>query len=124
MIEIWRVCLMLAWTDPKKDIARKLAVDPERFLVGEVEGTVVATCVVGYEGRRGWINSLAVLPEYQKHGYGRALVEEAERLLRAAGCPKVNLQVRTSNRKVIAFYEKLGFRREKLVNMGKRLAED
>jgi ribosomal protein S18 acetylase RimI-like enzyme len=40
------------------------------------------------------------------------------------GCPKINLQVRTSNTGVIKFYEKIGFKMDDVVSMGKRLIED
>ena len=49
---------------------------------------------------------------------------DLERLLRAAGCPKINLQVRANNTKVIAFYERLGFVADELVNLGKKLEND
>jgi len=124
VLALWRACEMLRWSDPRKDIARKLRVNPEWFLVGELAGRVVATCMVGYEGHRGWINYLAVAPEHQQGGCGRALMAEAERLLRGVGCPKINLQVRATNTKVIAFYQRLGFATEELVNMGKRLLAD
>lgn len=124
VIALWRACEMLRWTDPKKDIARKLRVNPEWFLVGEIGGRLMATCMVGYEGHRGWINLLAVSPEHQRGGHGHALMAEAERLLRGAGCAKINLQVRPTNTKVIGFYERLGFATENLINMGKRLERD
>lgn len=124
VIALWRECGMLRWSDPRKDIARKLRVNPEWFLVGELDGRPVATCMVGYEGHRGWINFLAVAPALQRGGHGRALMAEAERLLRGVGCAKINLQVRATNAKVIAFYERLGFAAEELVNMGKRLEAD
>jgi ribosomal protein S18 acetylase RimI-like enzyme len=124
VIALWRECEMLNWSDPHKDIARKMKVNPEWFLVGESGGQVVATCMIGYEGHRGWINLLAVKPSLQKSGLGRALMAEAERILIGVGCPKINLQVRATNTKVIAFYEKLGFASEEIVNMGKRLVRD
>jgi ribosomal protein S18 acetylase RimI-like enzyme len=124
VIALWRECGMLRWSDPRRDIARKMAVNPEWFLVGESGGRVVATCMVGYEGHRGWINFLAVKPGLQGSGHGRALMSEAERILRGVGCAKINLQVRATNKKVIKFYRKLGFGTEDLINMGKRLATD
>ena len=57
-------------------------------------------------------------------GLGREIVGAAERTLKALGCPKVNLQVRSSNEEVIAFYKKLGFEVEERVSMGKRLIPD
>lgn len=137
VLALWRACEMLRWSDPRKDIARKLKVNPEWFLVAEAaessEGAseagatnagIVGTCMVGYEGHRGWINFLAVAPERQGDGIGQALMTEAERILREVGCAKINLQVRATNRKVVAFYERLGFASEELLSMGKRLVKD
>ena len=124
VIALWRECGLVRWTDPKKDIARKMKVNPEWFLVGEIDGKVMATCMLGYEGHRAWINLLGVAPNYQRGGHARALLDEVERLMRAAGCAKVNLQVLTSNLGVIAFYERLGFKRDDVVSMGKRLQPD
>lgn len=115
---------MRGWSDLRKEIARKLRVNPEWFLIGELDGRVMATCMVGYEGHRGWINFLAVAPPHQRGGHGRALMAAAERILRAAGCAKINLQVRTRNTKVIVFYERLGFANDEVVSLGKRLVTD
>jgi ribosomal protein S18 acetylase RimI-like enzyme len=80
--------------------------------------------MVGYEGHRGWINYLAVSPDHQRKGYGRLLMDEAERLLRKEGCPKINLQVRTTNAAVLAFYKALGYGQDEVVSLGKRLEND
>jgi ribosomal protein S18 acetylase RimI-like enzyme len=125
VIALWQRCeLTRPWNDPRRDIARKLAVRPDLFLVGTVEGDVIATAMAGYEGHRGWINYLAVDPQHQRRGYGRAIMEAAEALLRASGCPKINLQVRGSNRAAIAFYEAMGFAVDDVVSLGKRLERD
>ena len=124
VIELWQTCGMANWEDPRKAIARKLRVNPEWFLVGELAGKVIATCMIGYEGHRGWINLLAVAPQHQRAGHGRALMNEAQTILRGVGCAKINLQVRATNRPVIAFYKKLGFDVENLVHLGKRLEKD
>jgi ribosomal protein S18 acetylase RimI-like enzyme len=78
----------------------------------------------GYEGHRGWINYLAVAPDQRRKGYGRLIMEEVERRIAEKGSPKINLQVRTSNTGVIAFYESLGYRADDVVGMGKRLVSD
>jgi len=125
VVELWRRCdLIRAWNDPWKDIRRKLAIRPDLFLVGELNGEIIACVMAGYEGHRGWLNYLAVAPEHQRHGYARAIVEAAERLLREAGCPKINLQVRAANRGVIEFYRRLGYEVDDVVSMGKRLERD
>jgi ribosomal protein S18 acetylase RimI-like enzyme len=125
VVGLWVVCQLIGpHNNPHQDIARKLRVNPEWFLVGELDDKIVATCMVGYEGHRGWINYLAVAPEYQRRGVARQIMGQAERLLRQAGCPKINLQVRTANAQVIEFYKTIGFKIDDVVSMGKRLETD
>lgn len=125
VIALWKECdLVRPWNDPHRDICRKLKVNAEWFLVGLVDGQVVATVMAGYEGHRGWLNYLAVAPEFQRRGLARGIVVEAERLLRKAGCPKINLQIRTSNQAVIEFYRRLGYSVDDVVSMGKRLEHE
>jgi ribosomal protein S18 acetylase RimI-like enzyme len=125
VIEVWRrTGLLYPTNDPRKDIARKLKVRPDLFLVGTVGGAVVATAMIGYEGHRGWINYLGVLPEHRRRGYALRLLEEAERLLRREGCPKINLQVRPGNAAALSFYERAGYSLSGNLSLGKRLEED
>ena len=109
------------WKESNDDIRRKLAVQPELFLVANEGGRIVGTTMAGYDGHRGWVYLVAVVPELRRRGIGRALMVEAERRLIALGCPKLNLQVRGTNRDVVAFYERLGFAVEDRVSLGKRL---
>jgi ribosomal protein S18 acetylase RimI-like enzyme len=125
VIALWEACgLVRSWNDPRKDVARKLAVQREWFLVGEEDGRIVASVMAGYDGHRGWVNYLAVAPEARGQGHGRTLMAEAERLLRAAGCPKLNLQVRSSNAEVIEFYRRLGYGQDDVLSFGRRLIAD
>lgn len=125
VIALWRECgLVVPWNDPVKDIQRKLEALPELFLVGSVDRDIVGTVMAGYDGHRGWINYLAVSPRHRKQGYGRILMDHAKRKLEALGCPKINLQVRSSNSEAVEFYRRLGFEVDDVVSMGKRLEKD
>jgi ribosomal protein S18 acetylase RimI-like enzyme len=125
VVALWKECeLTRAWNDPHKDIARKLAVQPELFLVGVIERDVIATVMAGYEGHRGWVNYLAVAPRFRGRGFARALMKHVEELLRLRGCPKLNLQVRNSNPEAIAFYRRIGYDLDDSVSLGKRLISD
>ncbi len=125
VVDLWRRCkLVRPWNDPRRDIARKARIQPELFLVGVVEGTIVASVMAGYDGHRGWINYLAVSPSHQRVGLGRALMAEAERRLEALGCPKVNLQVRADNPGAIEFYRRAGYQVDDVIGLGKRLVAD
>lgn len=125
VVALWYQCNLVRPTnDPHKDIRRKLQVRPDLFLVGILDGRIVASVMAGYEGHRGWLNYVAVAPGHQRTGIGQAIMAEAERLLRAEGCPKINLQVRTSNEGALEFYRQVGYAVDEVVSMGKRLEHD
>lgn len=125
VVDLWSRCgLLRPWNDPNKDIARKLRVQRELFLVGTVDEVVVATVMAGYDGHRGWLNYLAVDPARRRRGLGQELMAEAQRRLEGLGCSKLNLQVRRENVEAIAFYERIGFSEDAVVSFGKRLQRD
>lgn len=107
--------------EPGLVVRRKQAVDDDLFLVAERDGRVVGAVVAGYDGYRGWVYHLAVDPDLRRRGIGRALMSEAERRLKALGCPKLNLQVRGGNEAVVGFYRALGYAVEERVSLGKTL---
>ena len=122
VVDLWSKCnLIVPQNDPVVDIRKKIDYQPELFFVALLDGRVVGSVMAGYEGHRGWLNYLAVLPEYQRRGYGRKLVEKAVAELKKLGCLKVNLEVRKSNSSVIDFYLHLGFKDNEVVGLGKRL---
>jgi len=125
VLSLWKECgLVVPQNDPAKDIDRKLRVDPDLFLVGFDGCSIVATVMGGYEGHRGWINYLAVKPSEQRKGYGQAIMAAVEDLIKRKGCPKINLQVRSANKSVIAFYSAIGYGNDDVVGLGKRLEHD
>ena len=112
--------------NPRLSIANKLGTQPELFFVairndGDVDGALVGTAMAGYDGHRGWLYSVAVAPEARRHGLGTRLVRHAENALATMGCLKLNLQVLTDKAEVLAFYERLGYRTDAVVSLGKRL---
>ena len=125
VIALWQKCnLTRMWNNPRLDIERKLKVNPELFLVGLAENRVIATAMGGYEGHRGWVNYLAVDPEYQRKGLGQQIMKAIEDKLLAIGCPKINLQIRMDNLSAVAFYKSIGYKTDDVISMGKRLVED
>ncbi|UCC79960.1 MAG: GNAT family acetyltransferase [Candidatus Zixiibacteriota bacterium] len=110
------------WNVPEEDIARKLNVQRELFLVAEIEGEIAGTAMAGFDGHRGWVYYVAVREKYRKQGIGGTLMERVEKDLKAIGCTKLNLQVRSSNPEVVEFYKRLGYNVEDRVSMGKLLA--
>jgi 4-oxalocrotonate tautomerase family enzyme len=122
VIDLWHRCnLVVPQNDPQKDIEMKCRVQADLFLVGTIDDRVVATAMAGYDGHRGWIYYMAVDPDCQRQQIGSRMMQEAESALKKRGCTKINIQVRTSNQAVIAFYERLGFASDEVIGLGKRL---
>jgi ribosomal protein S18 acetylase RimI-like enzyme len=130
VIALWHTCgLTRPWNDPAQDIARKRSVQPDLFLVAEASddgnaARIIASAMFGYEGHRGWVNYLAVAPDWQRRGLARRLMAEGESRLTAIGCPKLSLQVRAGNTQALDFYRRLGYAADDVVSMGKRLIPD
>lgn len=125
VVALWEACgLVRPWNDPRRDIARKLTVQPELFLVAVDGDAIVGAGMAGFDGHRGWVNYLAVTPDRRQSGIGTALMEAFEERLLALGCPKINLQVRSGNDEVLAFYARLGYTDDAVVSLGKRLIPD
>ena len=125
VIRIWQQCgLLVSWNNPYSDIERKQEDSPELFFVGVQEGKLVATCMAGYEGHRGWLYYLAVDEECRHRGIATGMVQHAEAALQVTGCPKIDLMIRNTNEEVISFYRSMGYELDPVVVMSKRLVTD
>ena len=109
LVELWeRVGITRPTNDPIADIA--LASRGEDFDI-----------LVGFDGHRGWVYYVAVDVEQQNSGLGRVMMDEAEKWLRLRSIPKMNLMVRSGNKEVIGFYEKLGYHHSDVVSLQKQM---
>lgn len=105
---------------PAQMIEAKAKVDGLMF-VAEDEGRLIGAIMAGYDGHRGWLYGVAVESEFCRKGVGTKLVKHAVRQLQAIGCVKVNLQVTSTNSKVVDFYTSVGFVVEDRISMGRLL---
>ncbi|MDJ0780429.1 MAG: GNAT family acetyltransferase [Desulfosarcinaceae bacterium] len=125
VIQLWQTCgLTRPWNDPRRDIVRKQAVQPELFLVAVAEEELVGSVMGGYDGHRGWAYYLAVHPAYRSQGIARRMMQQLERSLEAMGCPKINLMVRTDNAAAHGFYQRIGYTRDEVNTLSRRLIPD
>ena len=125
VIDLWRQCgLIVPWNNPETDIQRKLSTSPDLFYVGLLDDEVIASCMAGYDGHRGWIYFLAVKSDYQRKGLASMLIDHAESELIKLGCPKLELMVRKTNENVISFYQSAGYDIDPVMVLSKRLTED
>lgn len=121
-IALWLACnILLSKSDSRESIKKILERDADLFLIGEQDQVIIGAVMGRYDGRRGWVQHLAIAPDFQGQRLGGQLVQELERRLQAKGCEKVNLLIRPDNANVQKFYQQLGFRRDELIYMEKWL---
>lgn len=121
-VDLWeRVGLTRPWNDPVADLRRALAGPASTVLAGRAEGALLATAMVGHDGHRGWVYYLAVSPEQQGHGHGRAMMAACETWLRERQVPKLNIMVRGDNSVARSFYGRLDYGTDDVVVLSRRL---
>jgi ribosomal protein S18 acetylase RimI-like enzyme len=125
IIALWTLCgLTRAWNDPQKDLQFARETATSAVLVYENHGAIVASVMVGHDGHRGMLYYVAVDPQVQRQGLGRAAVNAAESFLRDQGVWKVNLMIRAENTKVQGFYEAMGYEVNPVLCMGRKIITD
>lgn len=110
--------------NPNLVINMKIKQNDNLFFIAEENNQIVGTIIAGFDGHRGWLYSLAVIPKKRNQGIGKLLVNKALDELIKIGCLKVNLQIYSNNDLVINFYKKLGFSIEDRISMGKLLENE
>jgi ribosomal protein S18 acetylase RimI-like enzyme len=122
VIALWQRCgLTRLWNHPGADIALARRGPNSAILIGRADGAIAASAMVGHDGHRGWVYYVAVDPNAQHKGHGRAIMAAAEDWLRAQGVAKIMLMVRPDNTAVQAFYRTLGYDEQERVIYAKWL---
>jgi ribosomal protein S18 acetylase RimI-like enzyme len=123
VVALWRTCdLVTAYNDPSADFHFAISGPCSDVLVREnASGRIVGSVMVGHDGHRGWLYYVATAPGARRIGVGRTMVEAGQQWLRERGITKVQLLVRESNARVVAFYERLGFEISPRIVMSKWL---
>ncbi len=119
VLELWkRAEVGVGSSDNKEEIAIILDRNPELFLISKEEENVVAVVIGAFDGRRGYVHHLAVDPDYQKRGYGKAIIDDLIERFRRKKVHKVHLFIEKHNKKVVDFYSKQGWEiRDDLIMM-------
>ncbi|MBI9083435.1 MAG: GNAT family N-acetyltransferase [Desulfobacterales bacterium] len=111
VLALWAQCpgIGLNDADSRENIAAYLHRNPGMSFVAEADDTLVAAVLCGHDGRRGYLNHLAVLPPFRRRGLGRALVQHCLEALRGAGVGKCHLFVFPENETALRFWQKIGW---------------
>lgn len=112
VMELWRQCdlpLKPGGRDSREEIRRQLELPQVIFLVAEAEGRVIGTVLATHDGRKGWINRLAVDPAFRGQGLAQRLVRIAEQELEASGLQMFAALIEEDNLPSINLFQKLGY---------------
>jgi ribosomal protein S18 acetylase RimI-like enzyme len=122
VIALWEACnLTRPWNDQLADFTVALETPTSDILLVRDGDVITGSVMVGFDGHRGWVYYLAVHPDCQRQGIGRALMVAAEEWLRDQGAPKIQLMVRGDNDVAQGFYAALGYEIQSVATYGKRL---
>ena len=125
VLALWQSSgLVTGRSDTRESLQKQMKRDPDLFLVAEEDGRIIGVIMGRWEGRRGWINRLAIVPEHRNNKLGSKLVEEVEERLKTKGCEKVNLLIDGGNASVQDFYRKIGYSNDDLIFMEKWLVKE
>jgi ribosomal protein S18 acetylase RimI-like enzyme len=109
VLEVWRRSETLpSVSDDIESVHRVVTEGPGTLLVAEADGAIIGTIIAGWDGWRGSIYRLAVVPEQQRRGVARALVEAAVRWQKAQGAPRAGAYTHLGEAHAIAFWRSLG----------------
>ena len=121
-VSLWQACgLTRPWNDPAEDLHRAMRGADSTVLACLRDGQLLATAMIGHDGHRGWVYYLAVLESERRLGLGRTLMTSCEEWAVGRGIPKLQLMVRAGNEPVISFYARLGYEKNEVVVLGRRL---
>lgn len=95
-------------TDSIEELKRLIDENRDLFLVAEVDNQVVGSIIGGWDGWRGSIYKVAILPEYRRRGIGKALVQEVESRLKEKGTKKISILVDYNDAQAMSFWHNLG----------------
>lgn len=106
MLNLWRYIpgIGVRPSDTDQSLRAFMNRNPSTCLVLRIDGRLMGTVLGGFDGHRGYIYHLAVHPDYQGRGYGKALLDRVCRELNALGAPKIHLFAFNDNQTAANFY--------------------
>lgn len=110
--------------DKRENIDRELAGTAAIFLVAEIDGKLIGSIFATHDGRKGWINRLAVAPAHRRKGLAARLVQEVEKKLYDKGIEIIACLIEDWNKSSMEAFQKMGYKRHNdIIYLSKRKHE-
>jgi len=128
VVNLWRTCglpFRPGGRDSRERIAREIEKPMALFLVVECEGDIVGTLFGTTDGRKGWINRLAVRPDHQRRGLAKRLIKEMEARFEELGLEIFSCLIEDHSDSSMHLFEEIGYKEDPSVRyFSKRLNRD
>jgi len=95
--------------DSREQFERQMAGGTQTVLGIWDKNSLIGVVVATHDGRKGWINRLAVHPDYRRQGLGQLLVGAAEATLQDQGMQIIAALIEDWNRASLALFEHAGY---------------
>lgn len=111
--------------DSKEAIQKQIQENPDLFLGAFLEGELVGSIIASFDGRKGWINRVAVIPAYRRQGIAQHLIEAAEKALKKRGATVIGTLIFDTNTPSLNLFEKMGYNvSEDILYLSKRESQE
>ena len=98
--------------DSMRNLKKQHKAAPELFLGAFADGKMLGVVLASDDGRKGWINRLAVVPKARRTGVARLLIDRSERALRRRGRKIFCAHIEDYNETSMQLFGKVGYHKE------------
>jgi len=112
MMEVWTksgLPIRPTGRDSREKIAVEMQRNPDFFIGAFDDDDLIGLVVASSDGRKGWINRLAVIPEYRGKGLGRKLIRRSEQALYRSGVEILACLIMDDNKPSMKLFESEGY---------------
>lgn len=95
--------------DSREELTRQMRENPQFFIGADIDGKLAGMIIASSDGRKGYLNRIAVDPRYRGQKIARQLTLEAEKALQEQGIKVITLLIETYNTSSIQLAKKMGY---------------
>ena len=111
--------------DKKNKISKELKKPSTNILLMEYENNIIGSIFATHDGRKGWINRLAIIPKCRNKGFAIKLINEAENILIQQGIEIIACLIENWNKQSMKLFQKTGYKKHTdIIYFTKRLNPD
>ena len=95
--------------DCETQIHSQMKINPDSFWGYFLDNNLIGSMIVTDDGRKGWVNRIAVHPDYRRKGIAKEMIQFAEELLSKKGIFIVAALIYNSNKSSLTLFEQAGY---------------